>query len=425
MEGAKDPVRIAKWTAIAAGSLLVLLVLGVFVLTSVIDPNRYRGQVERIVADLTGRPLVIEGNLEITWFPWLGVRMGHAHLGDVPDAAGAPLAEWDSLSVAAKVVPLLKGQVVVDRIRLQNPHIHLRRDRQGRGNWEDLGPRRQSASAAETLGSPSAPGPKTNGGPAPPTGTTGATQVAGLEIRDGMLDYADEETGQQVSLSDLRLDVGEWRAGRTLPVSMKFIAHADSLPPQGVKVELETAELGVRIEPPLNVAAPKVTLRVADAKIDGDFNFDRTSDSHLNARGSADIQVPSVRKLAADLALNQTMPRDPTTLGPLELRTRWSYVDGAVEAKPISLRLDGVNFNGWVERTSPPRSAWRFELHGDRIDLGRYVKIDTTSKKPFELPVEALRSLNANGSVIFDQAVLADARMSDVRLEFQTPDANP
>ena len=69
-------MRIAKWTAIIVGGTLLLLVAAVFVITSVIDPNRYRGKIEGIVADLAGRPFFIEGNLDITWYPWLGVRMG-------------------------------------------------------------------------------------------------------------------------------------------------------------------------------------------------------------------------------------------------------------------------------------------------------------------------------------------------------------
>src|SRR5207248_6650 len=74
--GAADPVRIAKWTAIIVGSLLLLLVISAYVMTSLIDPNRYRGKVEAIVADLVGRPFVIEGNIELTWYPWLGIRTG-------------------------------------------------------------------------------------------------------------------------------------------------------------------------------------------------------------------------------------------------------------------------------------------------------------------------------------------------------------
>jgi hypothetical protein len=132
-----------------------------------------------------------------------------------------------------------------------------------------------------------------------------------------------------------------------------------------------------------------------------------------------------VRELATALALNKSLPHDPTTLGPLELTTAWNYDDGSIAAKPLALKLDGVSFNGWLQRTASPKPMWAFELHGDRIDLSRYVNADNENKKPFELPVEALRAVNANGSVIFDQVVLADTHMTDVHLKLQTPEGNP
>ncbi len=417
---AAESVRIAKWTAIVVGSLLLLLVGTAFVMTSVIDPNRYRGKIEGIVGDLSGRPFVIEGNLEITWFPWLGVRMGRAHLDDRlevagkrpeigggrANAAGLPILEWESVAVAAKVWPLLRGQVVVDRIRLQGPRIHLRRDVRGHGNWEDWGPAGAGRNPPSSVGQRSPP------------------QIAGIEIRDGTVDYVDEVSGLQVNLSGVELDVGEWLTGRPLPVHARFLVHTESLPAKGVWVDVDAAELAVRQEP-LAIAAPKISMKVADAQIDGNFTYGQTADAHVSARGSVAVHGSSLRKLASDLALDQTMPHDPTTLGAFELTGEWSYVDGSIAAKPLGVKLDGVNFTGWVERTAAPPAMWGFELHGDRIDLGRYVNVDSSNKKPFELPVAALRAINANGSLIFDEVVLADTHMADVRLRLQTPEGKP
>jgi AsmA protein len=392
-------VRIAKWTSIIVGSLLLLLVATVIVMTSVIDPNRYRSKVEAIVGDLAGRPLVIEGNLEITWYPWLGMRTGHAHLDNLPGVLGPPIAEWGSVAVAAKLLPLLKGQVVVDRIRLQSPHIHLRRDAQGHVNWDALGPPRSPASPAAQRTPP---------------------QIAGLEVRDGMLEYVDEVSGLKLNLSSLELDIGEWQLGQPLPVHTRFLLHDDSLPPSGVWVQADAPELTARLDP-LNVQLPKLSIRIADAQINGDLVCETLPEA-LVTRGSLALHVPSVRKLAHDLALDQTLPHDPTTLGPLDMTTQWSYTSGGLAAKPLTLKLDGVTFDGWVQRSAPPKSAWRFELHGDHIDLDRYLNVDSKRKKPFELPVEALRAVNANGSLVFDRAEIADSHLTDVRLKLQTPE---
>jgi len=247
-------------------------------------------------------------------------------------------------------------------------------------------------------------------------------QIAGIEIRDGTVDYVDEASGQQATLANVDLDIGEWRADHPLPVHTRFLAHAQSLPPNGVWVQLDAPELAIR-PTPLSVSAPKLTVKVANAQAVGDFAYEQAP--HIRAHGTVTLHSPSLRELAAALALNQTLPHDPTTLGPLELTTTWSYDNGSIAAKPLALKLDEVSFNGWLQRTAPPKPMWGFELHGDRIDLSRYVNVDSKNKKPFELPVEALRAINANGSVIFDQLVLADTHMTDVRLKLQTPEGNP
>jgi AsmA protein len=408
MGDAAEPVRIAKWTSIILGSLVLLLVATAFVLTCVVDPSRYRGKIEGIVGDLVGRPFVIEGNLEVAWYPWLGLRTGAAHLDNLPAAGGTPLVEWQSIVVAAQVLPLLKGEIVADRIRLQGPRFHLRRDARGHGNWEGLGPRKVAGAGLVAVGSA--------------TGARGKPlQIAGIEIRDGMLDYVDEESGLRVNLSGLELDVGGWVTGQPVPIHTRFLVQTKALPADGVWVQLDAGGVAIRAEP-LAVATPKLSVRVADARMDGDLTYEQTADAHVRAHGSLALHAPSLRKLANDLALNQTMPHDPTTLGPVELTTRWSYSDGSIAAKPLAVKLDGVDFNGWVQRTAAPAAMWAFELHGDRIDLGRYVNVDSTNKKPFELPVDALRAINANGSVIFDQVVLADTHLANVRLRFQTPE---
>jgi len=181
--------RVAKWTAIILGGILLLLVAAVFVLTSVVNPNRYRGKVEAIVADLAGRPLVIEGNLKIIWYPSLGIATGSARLDNPPGIAGPPIMEWQSIAVAAQLGPLLHGEIIGDRILLRSPRIHLRRDAQGHGNWEGL------------FGAPVGTAPSQKAAT-----STRAVQIGGIELHDGTVDYVDEGSGLQASLSDVQAD---------------------------------------------------------------------------------------------------------------------------------------------------------------------------------------------------------------------------
>jgi len=63
-------------------------------------------------------------------------------------------------------------------------------------------------------------------------------QIAGIEIRDGVVDYVDEASGQEATLSSL-----EWMwavVDRSIAArSHPFLTHTQFLPPDGVWVQLE------------------------------------------------------------------------------------------------------------------------------------------------------------------------------------------
>jgi AsmA protein len=69
-----------KWVVIGAGGLLALLVIAALILTQLVDPNRYRGPIERQVTAVTGRAFRLQGDIDLTFFPWLSLTTGPAAL---------------------------------------------------------------------------------------------------------------------------------------------------------------------------------------------------------------------------------------------------------------------------------------------------------------------------------------------------------
>src|SRR5262249_5404033 len=157
--------------------------------------------------------------------PWLGIRMGAGHLedrsaGDQASSQQSWLLEWQSLAVRAQLVPLLKGQLIVDRIRLEGPRLHLRRNAEGHGNWEGLGP---TAPAESTkAGSRSQP-----------------AQTAGLEIRGGEIDYVDAASTTHLVVKKWQLDTGPWQSDGAHPFSFRteFLVGGGPLPAEPIPAE--------------------------------------------------------------------------------------------------------------------------------------------------------------------------------------------
>jgi len=53
------------------GAVVGVFVLGAILLAVMVDPNKYKGEVTSLVKAKTGRELVFEGDVKLTFFPAL------------------------------------------------------------------------------------------------------------------------------------------------------------------------------------------------------------------------------------------------------------------------------------------------------------------------------------------------------------------
>lgn len=444
-------MRIARWVAAILGGLVGLALLTVLTVTVFVDPNRFRGQIERRVERMTGQPFEIQGDLSISWFPWLALRMGPSQFGTPePGPEGSPpqpILQWEAARVGAKLVPLLKGQLIVDIIRLEGAKVHLVHRADGSSNWD-------AALASFRNRPPPQPLPAgTQPSPGP--------EVSGFQLRKGTLTYVDErpETARTVSATNWNLDIGEWRSGATFPIEtgmsltvgdlvraenlklgarlhvsedandidvfgMEFASQvfAQALPPKGLPVEFQVSRMAVRLSP-LDIAISELSSRIAGVQLTTSVQAGETAaDRSLYARGPIDLQVPSVRELIKTLGIDAPLPLDKETLGRMRFQSMLSWEGGAITATSIGVDLDETHFSGEASRTAGEEPVWTFALHGNRIGLSRYLEIEDKSKEPFELPVRALRALRMQGVLTFDQAWMGEVQMKGIRIRLELED---
>jgi AsmA protein len=420
-------VRVARWILGIAVAVVLLALAALLIAMLVINPDRYRGEIESVVHRETGRPLVLLGHLRLTWYPWLGVRSGPGRLESARGAGGPDLLDWQSAAVRVRLLPLLlHRRLQIGRIRLVGAAIHLRRGPHGRGNWDDLTARLHPAAAPP--GSAAA-GPR-----------AAAATLGGLDLVNGSLDYVDARSRAHVSLTDWQLSVGAWRAGRPLSLRTSFLLHAAIAggpgraagsgklrwPPGGVRVSLDAPRLQLGAKA-LELTASRWSLGLADAKAHGTLDASRDASGRLTASGALTAAVPSLRRLARTLGTRMPALQDPGAPGALSLSGKWRYRGGALEVEPLTVRLDSTTITGWLAR-APLESAvaganaaageWTFALRADQVDFGRYLTRSQRPKPP-QLPVSALRALHARGTLEIERARIGATTLKDVRLQVQ------
>ncbi len=117
--------------------------------------------IARVKAE-TGRDLTIGGGASFTIFPSLGLRLSGVSLSAPAGMGGEPLLKAANFDVGVRLLPLLRQEIVVDRLELNEPVFSLRVDADGRRSWDmagvDLPVRFARRSGGECLGCHRQPG---------------------------------------------------------------------------------------------------------------------------------------------------------------------------------------------------------------------------------------------------------------------------
>jgi uncharacterized protein involved in outer membrane biogenesis len=121
-----------RWIGVVLGVLLVLIL----VVLSLFDWNRFKHPVERIASTRAGRSVSISGNLDVhIWSLTPTVTLYGLTLGEPPWEKSRPMATVDKVEIHLKLLPLLKGEVILPRVALFKPDVYLHQDKGGRANW--------------------------------------------------------------------------------------------------------------------------------------------------------------------------------------------------------------------------------------------------------------------------------------------------
>ena len=174
-------MKILKIAGIAGAALLLLLVAAATVIAAKFDANWAKQEAMRIVMEEKQRDLRIDGELSLSFFPSLGIRLGKASLSEV--RSGDEFVGVENARIAVRLIPLLTKQIVVDRIELQGVRANLIRRKDGSFNFDDLLSQSKGESPVQFA-------------------------LASLSIGNTILGYRDEATGRQIRLDEVQLETG-------------------------------------------------------------------------------------------------------------------------------------------------------------------------------------------------------------------------
>lgn len=386
------------------GLLLIIVALG-FALTHLFDPNDYKDEIRQIARDKAHIELTLNGDIGWSLFPWLGLELHEASVATLskPDQ---PFADLQMLGLSVRVLPLLRREVQMSDVRVEGLNLRLNRDKDGHGNWEDIG---KPAVAAAPAPTPTTTEPSTAGEPA--SGSDKPAQpikldIDSLTVNNARIEFNDERSGQQFSAESIQLSTGAVHEGSTIPVKLTAFFGA-SQPALRARTELngnlrfdralkryqfEDMRLsGEASGEPLQgksltfVAQGQLLVDLA-ANV-AEWNGLKLSANQLRAIGELkandldkDAQISGGLSVAQfDLAkfldsIGQPLPAMAEgSLSKVELVSRLKASPTSLAFENINLKLDDSTFSGRIAVEDFAKQSLRVQLKGDTFDADRYL----------------------------------------------------
>lgn len=347
-------MKILKWLAIGIAGLIALLVVAVAIISATFDPNKFKDDITRLVQEKKQRTLNIPGNISLKVFPKLGVELGQVTLSEFK--SDKQFMKLERAKLYVDLLPLLKKELLVDRIEVDGLVANVVKGRDGKFNFDDLLSKEEKSDDKLKF------------------------DVEGIKLSSAAVTYRDEASGQTISLAQLNLTTG--RIADKVPGKIDLTAKIEGSKPSinaqlnvvgGILFDLEKKQYGfssleAKAAGSVRLAAekgkPALDLAGLDAKVSaGELKFDVNTlaiDAQklaVEARGTLDREPFELKLSAPKLAANGKTQAVSAEKLALEAKGRRGTESGTVKLDAAKFEADAASHKFAIEGLSASGSG--------------------------------------------------------------------
>ena len=451
-----------KWIGILIGVALLLVVAVIAAVPLFFNPNDYKPEISAAAKEATGRDLTIDGDIELSLFPWIGIKLGKVEFSNAAGFDSTPFARISNAEVKLKLLPLFKQEVVMKAVTLHGLNVNLQIAANGTSNWDDL--------AQPTDTTPATTEITTEAG-APSTAPLAALAIGGLNIGDAKISYDDKSTNSRYSIEQLNLTTGP--VSLTTPIDIKLSTLFKSNQPElngqlqlatkigfdlnNKRYTLNGTELNLEANGP-DLPGGKATLQLkADIAADLKAQTAKINALQLNSIGLALTGAFDIKQLMATphfngqiklaefnpktlmqaMAIEAPITADPNALTKASIELEIDGNPSTINIKSFIIKLDESRLTGNATTSFSANAAMpaiRYSLNLDSIDADRYLPPATEGKAVtpvtpatagaavVTLPTDTLRNLNINGKTTLEKLKISGLNVSDIHADVKAKD---
>ena len=337
-----------KKIVISIAVILVVIIGAAVAVPFFVPADMYVQKLSDAVREATGRDLTIGKDVKFALFPRLELEAGDIAFSNAEGGAAKSMVSLSSLQVQLKIMPLLTGQIEVDKFVLVKPVINLEVDKQGRANW--------------SFGKGDAASAKDGGSSGGGMGLAGL-RLGDIRLVDGKITYSDAQSGTKETVDGVNMTV-------SLP-DMDSPLNADG----ALTWHQQPINLNLNLAKPnafLGGKPSAVTALVSAKPIKLDFKGDVANPGPIKLSGTLALDVPSIRDLAAWAGSPIEAPGNG--LGPLSIKGQVSVDGSKVAFDDAAINIDAIKAKGGLSvDTGGAKPDVKGILDVEALDLNPYL----------------------------------------------------
>ena len=435
--------------------LLALVFIALLIFAATFDANNYKPQIIEQVEKATGRTFSIDGDINLSVFPWVGLKVERVSLGNEKGFKAEQFAAIKQLDVKVNVLPLLKKEVEINTIRLHGLDVSLEVAKNSTNNWSSLA---QTEAAPESaMESEATAAEKSQQPVAEKEGALPLQSLRGegFEFVDAMIRYDDRSSNTRATVSEMNLSTSAITFDEPIEVTFgariensqpvidtrlqmstqltfdkelttytlrdlvfTIIANANEFIPQQEKIEIRSS-IDVSMDDE-RVVLKQLQLSALGTTTLADITVSQFMQTPV-IQGDIEVQPFNAREVAKRVAVELPVMAKADALHHVAIKTKVKLHGEKLQANDFNLALDDSTLSGWLHVIDIGKQQLRYELSFDQLNLNDYMPaVAETAEKPevvagagagagaavegatsgdekIELPVEMMRNLDVQG----------------------------
>ena len=388
---------------------LVLLALLAFVAT--FDANNYKPEIIEQVEKATGRSFTIDGDIHLSIFPWVGLKVENVALGNADGFKAKQFAAIQQLDVKVNVLPLIKKEVQINTIRLHGLDVSLEVASDKSNNWSSLAQSKEASADDVSVVEESTEAAKeavteqaiAEEGESP----LQSLQVEGFEFVDATIRYDDRSSNTKATISELNLTTSAIKFDEAVDVSFgariensqpeidtrlklttqlilnkeftefslrefvfTILADAYEFIPQQEQIEIKT-NIDVLMDEQ-RISLKQLQLSALGTTTLADITVSQFLETPL-IQGGIEIQPFNAREVAKRAGVELPAMAKADALHNVALKTKIKLQGEKLQANDFSFMLDGSTLNGWLHLINISKQQLRYDLAFDQLNINDYM----------------------------------------------------